>query len=801
MMMDGQSLAPASEKPAMGKRPLSYTATHWGIYEVQRGANGAMDLAAFAPDPAPSPIGLSMVDAAQGPLRVRRPSVRYSWLQAARGRGTDTRRDLRGQEAFVEVSWEEAITLVAGDIERVRTAYGNSAIFGGSYGWASAGRFHHAQSQVHRFLNCVGGYVRHTDSYSLGAARVLMPHIVAPMDELFTSHHSWDVLEAHTRLFISFGGAPAKNAQVSSGGAGEHLLPGALKRMAQAGVRFVNVSPVRNDIDTGGEVEWIPIRPNTDTALLLAMAHTLYSEKLHAPDFLASHCAGFDRFLPYLTGASDGQAKDAGWASAITGVPAARITTLAREAAATRSMLNMAWSLQRSQHGEQPFWSLVTLACMLGQIGLPGGGFGVGYGTTNVTGNVNSKFSGPTLPQGENAVRAFIPVARITDMLERPGESFQYNGSTCQYPDIRLIYWAGGNPFHHHQDLNRLLAAWQSKPETIVVHEQFWTPTAKLADIVLPATMSLERSDIAYATRERYMVAMKPAMAPVGEARDDYAIFTDLATRLGARDAFTEGRDAFQWLQKLYDEARPRARRAGRELPDFEAFWRGDLIDLATPQGSVVMFDAFRADPVADPLGTPTGRIEIYSERIAGFGYADCPGHAQWLEPAEWLGSPLAAQFPLHLLTDQPFTKLHSQLDHAACSTDNKVHGREPILVGRADAAARSLADGDLVRVFNRRGSCLASLRLTDDLRPGVVKLSTGAWFDPSSWRASGPGNIEKHGNPNVLTQDIGSSSLSQGCSAQTCLVQIERYQGPAPEPTPYALPRFETAPPPTQAA
>ncbi|MEO6626341.1 MAG: molybdopterin-dependent oxidoreductase, partial [Burkholderiaceae bacterium] len=725
--MDEEALLPATAQPAETSRPLSYTTTHWGIYEVRRKGEGTIRLSGLAHDPSPSPIGLSMPDAVQGGLRVRRPSVRRSYLEAARGRSGDTRRDLRGQEAFVEISWDEAIRLVSGEIARVRSERGNNAIFGGSYGWSSAGRFHHAQSQVHRFLNCVGGYVRHNDSYSLGAARVLMPHIVAPMDEMHTLHSSWDVLEKHTRLFISFGGVPAKNAQVSSGGAGEHLVPDSLKRMARAGVRFVNVSPVRNDIETGGEVEWIPIRPNTDTAMLLAMAHTLHQEKLHAPDFLASHCEGFDKFLPYLIGATDGQPKDAAWASAITGVPAQRIEALAREAAGTRSMLTMAWSLQRTQHGEQPFWSLVTLASMLGQIGLPGGGFGVGYGTTNVIGNANAKFSGPTLPQGQNLVRDFIPVARITDMLERPGESFEYNGGTYQYPDIRLVYWAGGNPFHHHQDLNRLLAAWQSKPETIVVHEQFWTPTAKLADIVLPATTTLERSDIGYATRERFMVAMKPAIEPEGEARDDYDIFTDLATRLGAREAYTEGRNSFQWLQKLYDDTRPRASRAGHPLPSFEEFWQGNLIDLATPQGGVVMFEAFRSDPASYPLGTPSGRIEIYSERIAGFGYADCPGHAQWFEPVEWLGSPLAAQFPLHLLTDQPFTKLHSQLDHAAYSTDNKVQGREPILVGRADAQARGLADGDLVRVFNARGSCLASLRVSDDLQGAHHHAREGA--------------------------------------------------------------------------
>jgi biotin/methionine sulfoxide reductase len=161
------------------------------------------------------------------------------------------------------------------------------------------------------------------------------------------------------------------------------------------------------------------------------------------------------------------------------------------------------------------------------------------------------------------------------------------------------------------------------------------------------------------------------------------------------------------------------------------------------------------------------------------------------LAPAEWLGAPGAKQHPLHLLSDQPFTKLHSQYDHADYSAGNKIAGREPLTLSRADADARGLKDGEVVRVFNARGACLAALRVSDDIRPGVAKLSTGAWFDPTHWGASGPGNLEKHGNPNVLTLDIGASSLSQGCIAQTCLVQVERYAGIAPAPTPYQLPAF----------
>ncbi len=430
---------------------------------------------------------------------------------------------------------------------------------------------------------------------------------------------------------------------------------------------------------------------------------------------------------------------------------------------------------------------------MLGQVGLPGGGFGVGYGAANMIGSDHARFSGPTLPQGTQGIPDFIPVARIADMLEHPGESFDYNGRRYTYPDIRLVYWAGGNPFHHHQDLNRLLAAWQSKPETVVVHEQYWTPTAKLADIVLPATTALEREDIGYATRERYMVAMDKLMGPVGQARDDYDIFAALARRLGVEQVFTEGLDSAGWIARLYEQSRDRAQQAGVALPPYPQFRAAGVVDLARPPGAPqVMLAAFRADPQAHPLRTPSGRIELFSERIAGFGYDDCPGHACWLEPAEWLGSPKAQRHPLHLVSDQPFTKLHSQLDHAAYSQGNKVGGREPVTLSRADAQARGLHEGQVVRIFNDRGACLAALRISDDIHPGVVRLSTGAWFDPSQWRASGPGNLERHGNPNVLTLDLGASRLSQGCSAQTCLVQVEPFRGDPPAAAPYALPEFE---------
>jgi biotin/methionine sulfoxide reductase len=187
----------------------------------------------------------------------------------------------------------------------------------------------------------------------------------------------------------------------------------------------------------------------------------------------------------------------------------------------------------------------------------------------------------------------------------------------------------------------------------------------------------------------------------------------------------------------------------------------------------------FRRDPDGAPLPTPSGRIEIVSETIAGFGYADCPGHPTWIPPAEAATSPAVSRFPLHLIANQPATRLHSQLDFGATSLAAKVQGREPVRIHPRDAAERGVHDGDIVRIYNDRGACLAGAALSAALHPGVVQLATGAWYDPEDPAAPAPFCV--HGNPNVLTRDVGTSRLAQGCTGQITLVEIERYAGLLP--------------------
>ncbi|WP_435104610.1 molybdopterin-dependent oxidoreductase [Arhodomonas sp. AD133] len=739
-----------------------HTMTHWGAYRIEVADGRVQAVHPWSEDPDPSAIGAVLAES-QGPERVTRPMIRRGWLE-----GRSTAECPRGGDEFVAVDWDDALGRVAGELQRVRERHGNEAIYGGSYGWASAGRFHHAQSQIHRFLAAIGGYVRSVNSYSLAAAEVITPYVVGySYDEIQAAATSLDVVAGHTEQLVCFGGVPWKNAQVQSGGQGRHVVAGHLRRAAERGCRLINLSPLRADLETPG-AEWWPVRANTDLAIMLGIAHTLVAEGRHDEAFIERYTSGFEPFRAELMGESEAPARDAEWAAGVSGVPAEAIRRLARDMAGHRTLINVSWSLQRADHGEQVYWMAMVLAALLGQIGLPGGGFALGYGAVGSVGNGAHRVKLPALPRLPNPVRAFIPVARIADMLLHPGATFDYDGGRYTYPDIRLVYWAGGNPFHHHQDLNRLVRAWQC-PETVIVHEPFWTGTAQHADIVLPATTPLERNDFGGSSQDDTLIAMQQALPPVGEARNDYDIFTALAERLGERERFSHSRSEGEWLRALYEQLRERQ----PVLPDFDTFWQRGWWRFGADEPPVarVLLAGFRADPQEAALPTPSGRLEIHSPRIEAMGLPDCPAHPTWQPPAEWCGADEAGRWPLHLLSHQPATRLHSQYNHAGPSRQARIAGAEPILIHPDDARPRAIADGDRVRVANDRGACLAGARVTDAVMPGVVVMPTGAPFLPQT--PGRPGALELAGNPNVLTRDRGTSRLAQGPTAQTCLVDV----------------------------
>ncbi|CAN7618596.1 molybdopterin guanine dinucleotide-containing S/N-oxide reductase [Rhizobium sp. LjRoot254] len=745
--------------------------SHWGAFSG-RYQDGKLEIRPHPDDPNPSPLLGNLPAIADSPVRIRRPAVRRGWLEGTSGNSQN-----RGADDYVEVSWPEALDLVANELRRVYGNFGARAVFGGSYGWASAGRFHHAQSQVHRFLNLLGGYVRSVNTYSSGAAMVIIPHVLGPYDHFERKSVTWDAIERSTELVVAFGGMAIKNADVHGGGNSQHIVPDRLKSASARGARFVLVSPLRDDFLPEANAEWLALLPGTDVALMLGLARVLVSEGLHDRGFLDRYTIGYDRFEDYLLGRTDGVEKSPEWASQICGIGIDVIRDLARAMARNRTLVTVSHSLQRADHGEQPVWMGIVLAAMLGQMGLDGGGYSYSLGALGNTGKRQLTVPLPTFGQFKNPVQDFIPVARIADMLLNPGGAFNYNGQALNYPDIRLVYWAGGNPFHHHQDLNRLRAAFK-RPDTIIVHESAWTSSARHADIVLPATTTLERDDIGAAQGDPLMIAMKKLIEPVGEARDDYDIFAGIARRLGIVEAFTENRTATEWLALLYEPTRQALAAGGQEAPDFETFWeRGELVlPLQPDDGGPAR--AFRDDPETAALPTPSGKIEIFSQTIDSFGYDDCSGHPRWY-PARPEAQADDGRYPLHLVCNQPRQRLHSQLDYGDFSRSTKIRGREPVRINPRDAAKRGISNGDIVRLFNARGACLAAAVLSDDVRRGVIQLATGAWFEPED------PSVDKtmciHGNPNILTRDIGTSQVAQASTGQLTRVEVERFIGEPP--------------------
>ncbi|WP_340536870.1 molybdopterin-dependent oxidoreductase [Nocardioides sp. GXZ039] len=743
------------------------TSAHWGTYLVDVEDGQVVGVRAHAGDEV-APAAGNVVGAHRHRSRVARPAVRRAWLE--RGPGPDPDRGAPDQ-AYVEVSWEVALDLVARELDRVRTDHGNQAIYGGSYGWGSAGRLHHAQSQLHGFLNGIGGYVRSVNDYSRGASLVLLPHLVGAQAaaELRTRPASWPQIAEHTELLVTFGGLRRSNTWTVPGGQSRH---DGLERAAHASrtTRVVSLSAQRDDVDDAAE--WIGVMPGTDVAVQLALVQVLIADGLADEAFLERYTSGAERVREYVLGHRDGVPKTPEWAEAISRAPAERVRALAHEMAAARTLVNVVYALQRGERGEQPVFGGLTLAAHLGQIGLPGGGFTHGLGSMGDYGLGRRSGPLPTFEQGVDPVDDYIPCARIGDLLREPGTELPYDGRTLRLPEIRLAYWAGGNPFHHHQDLQSLTRA-LGRLDTFVVNETHWTPTAKHADIVLPVASSLEREDLAAGPGDTRLRVSRRATAPFAQAREELWIFGRLAERLGADH--DHGLDAHAWLERLYEAWRERP--DAPDAPPFAEFWSAGGVDLPAEAYPDPVFAEFRADPVGHPLQTPSGLIELWSQTIADAGHGDVAPHAEWREPSRWWRAPQTAEYDLHLLCNQPGHRLHSQLDMGAASRSTKVAGREPIRLSPADTENRGLRDGDVVRVVSAWGSLLAGVVVNDALLDGVAQMHTGAWYDPSAPEIASC----VHGNVNVLTPDHPTSTLTQATSGAHVLVRVERYDGPLP--------------------
>ena len=696
---------------------------------------------------------------------------RKSWLDHNMGKSYERYNNLRGRDDFIALDWQDASDIVSKILEQVITDYGNQAIFAGSYGWSSTGRFHHPQSQLKRFLNIIGGFTNSVNTYSFAAAEVIIPHILGNFSKALEETPSWYDIAHHGELVVAFGGTPLKNAQVSSGGLGSHDQEKWMRYISDYNIRCINISPICDDMPSFLKADNILIRPNSDTALMLALCYVLYDEQLYNYDFIKKYTVGFEKFLPYLLGKKDNIAKTPHWASQICDIKAQDIICLARKMARSKTVISVSWSLTRQEHGEQPFWMAVTLAAMLGQIGCKGCGIAFGYSATNSIGDHYQRLAGASLPQGNNHVEQFIPVARIVDALENPYQEFMYNGKTYYYPDIKMIYWVGGNPFHHHQDLPRLYKAWQ-KPETIICHEWCWNSLAKFSDIILPCSTSYEREDIALATRSDYAIYISSLHKRSDMIKDDHDIFVMLAQKLGVVEKFTENKSKKQWIRELYEKTRDINKHV-THMPEFDDFQQKGYFQAILEKERTSYLQSFR-DGTYD-LPTPSGKIEIFSQTINNGTDSQFYGHAAFYEPLEWLGNNhITKKYPYHLISNQPADKLHSQLDHSSYSQAFKINGQNTISIHPNIAVKYDIEYGDYVKIYNARGACICCAILNYHQHKNTLIIPTGAWLDPI-FNNDGDLTICQHGNANMLSPDYPTSQLAQGPAANSCLVNIEK--------------------------
>ena len=802
-MLLSANVVQALEPTSLDRKDWSgwkFSGAAWGAFRARVEADKVVEIVPFEFDRYPTDILKGTLDVIYSASRVRYPMVRLDWYKNRQ----NSNRMERGDNRFVRVSWDEALDLVYEELERIQKDHGPWALHTANVGWRSVGQVHSCGNHMLRAVGMHGRSVGTAGDYSTGAGQMILPYVLGST-EVYSQGTSWDVILEETKLLVLLANDPVKNLQVGwnteTHEAYEYL--GQLKqKVADKAIRVISIDPVRTKTQNYLDCEQLYINPMTDVSMLLAIAHTLWKEDLYDKKFIADYTLGFDEFVPYLKGETEDMIeKTPEWAAPICGISAERIRELARLMAGNRTQIMVGWAIQRQQHGEQPYWMIAVIAAMLGQIGLPGGGISYSHHYSSV--GVSS--SGASMPgafplnldtgrlpkydtndfQGYSSV---IPVARAVDALLEPGKEINFNGHKVKLPPYKMGIFTGSNQWHRHQQRNRMKEAYQ-RLETIVSVDYNWTATCRFADIVLPACTTFERNDIdAYGSySNRGVIAMHKLVDPLYHSRSDFDIWREFSRRLGREQEYTRSMTEMQWVERLYEECRTDNLKKDFFMPPFEEFWKTGYVLF--PEGkSWVRHADYREDPEVNALGTPSGFIEIFSRKIARYQYPDCKGHPIWMEKIERShGGPGSDRYPLWLQSVHPDTRLHSQ----TCESESRraeytVQGREPCYIGPQDAAARGIADGDLVRVYNDRGQLLAGAVISDNFPPGVIRIQEGAWYGPT-----GPeiGALDTYGDPNTLTIDIGTSDLAQGPSANTCLVEIEKFVGEAPPVTAFGGP------------
>ncbi|MCG6235662.1 trimethylamine-N-oxide reductase TorA [Vibrio furnissii] len=791
-------LTPITAQAAETTGSWKVSGSHWGAFRAQIYGGKVQAIQPLETDKHPTEMLNGIKGIIYSPSRVRYPMVRLDWLKKHKYSA-----ETRGNNRFIRVTWDEAIDLFYRELERVQKQYGPWALHAGQTGWNQTGAFHNCTAMMQRAVGMHGNYITKVGDYSTGAGQTIMPYVLGST-EVYAQGTSWTEILEHSDNIILWANDPVKNLQVGWN-CETHQSFGYLdqlkEKIAKGEVNVVSVDPVKNKTQRFLQNDHLYINPQTDVAFMLAVAHVLYTEELYDKKFINTYCLGFDDFIQYVLGnTKDKIERTPEWAAKICGVTAESIRDFARMLVKGRTQLLFGWCIQRQEHGEQPYWMGAVLAAMIGQIGLPGGGISYGHHYSGI-GVPSTGFAGPggfprNLDQGAkpkwdntnfNGYSRTIPVARWIDAILEPGKKINHNGNTVTLPGFKMMVISGNNPWHHHQDRNKMKRAFQ-KLETVVTIDFNWTATCRFSDIVLPACTQWERNDIdSYGSYSgKGLIAMHRLVDPMFQSRTDFEIMTELTRRFGRHEEFTRGMDEMEWVRSLYNDCK-KANEGKFEMPEFDEFWEQSVLEFGEGKPWVRHAD-FRKDPEINALGTPSGFIEITSRKIGRYGYEHCQEHPMWFEKTERShGGPGSDKYPFWLQSCHPDKRLHSQMcESEAFRATYAVQGREPVYINPMDAKAKGIKAGDLVRVFNGRGQLLAGAVLSDSYPRGVIRIEEGAWYGPLSEKE---GAICTYGDPNTLTLDLGTSELAQATSANTCIVDFEKFTGKVPPVTSFGGP------------
>jgi anaerobic dimethyl sulfoxide reductase subunit A len=676
---------------------------------------------------------------------VRGRAYRYRQNHKDRLRYPMKRIGKRGEAKFARISWDEAFGTMAERIVSARDAFGPASIFvpygTGSYNLTN-GRW-----TAERLLNLVGGSLGYYNSYSWACISAATPTVYGTN---VTGNQRQDWLDAKLILMWSW-----NPAEMRDGTNSEYFI----RKAREKGARVVCLDPRMTMSAVALADEWIPVRPGTDAALMSAMAYVMITEGLVDHEFIRTHCLGFDasqmpagaegeeNYEDYILGRRDGIAKTPEWAEPITAVPRATIARLAREYATVKpAVLYQGYGMQRRAYGEQAVRAGCVLAAITGNVGIPGGWAG-GIALQAPDGGARWAI----LPLGENPVTAKIPsflwseaVLRGRDM----GPADGVVGTDRLGTDIKLIWSVASNILiNQHGNVNRSarILADESKVEFLAVQDNFMTPTARFADLLLPACTQFETWGVQDGWKYGEEVILAPKIVePAFETKSDYAICAGIAAKLGVEPAYTEGRDERGWVEWALDHYRKTRFPDMPTLDELEASNVGMYVrPVAEP---AVAFADFRRDPRAHPLPTPSGKIEIFSKCLFDLKRPDeIPAVPKYIREWESPFGPEAAAYPLQVIGHHALSRVHSIHDNVP---ELQEAFPQRVFMNPLDAEPRGIADGDRVRVWNDRGALVLPARLTSRLMPGVLAIPQGAWWSPDR------DGTDRRGNVNVLTSE-----------------------------------------------